>query len=385
MKFFCLIWAGLWRKPMRTVLTLLSIVVAFMLYGTLHGVTSSFDDVIDTMGDTRLRVQSRVNIIESMPLAYLPRIESVPGVEGVGYYQALVAYYQDPRNQIQVGAVGLDGFLDVYPEIVVPDEQREAMSRTRTGAIVGKDLAAARGWNVGDRVTLRSQIFTHADGSDVWDFDVVGIYELSGAFADFAAQEMYVHFDYFDEARVQAPGMVLLYFVAIDDVDQSAEIAEAIDALFLNSSFETQTLNEKDWVRNQIARIGDIDFFVNAIIGAVFFTLLFLTGNTMWQSVRERVPELAVLKTYGFGNATIVGLVAAESLLLCLTAAGIGLVIAATVFPAIYRSMGIGSIPLPPSVIALGIGIGVLVAVVSALPPAWLAQRLNVVDALAGR
>ena len=385
MKYFILIWAGLWRKPLRTILTLLSILVAFLLFGTLHGVTSSFDDAIDQMSDTRLRVQSRVNLIESLPIAYLPQIEALPGVDRVGYYQALVAYYQEPRNSLQVGAVGLDGFLDVYPEIVVPEEQVEAMRRTRTGALVGRDLAEEFGWNVGDRVTLRSQIFTHADGSDVWDFDVAGIYEFDEAFGDFAAREMYVHYDYFDESRVQAPGMVLLYFVKVDSPERAAAVGQRIDALFENSSFATQSLNEKDWVRNQIQRVGDIDFFVNAIIGAVFFTLLFLTGNTMWQSVRERIPELAVLKTYGFGNATIVSLVVAESLLLCVSAAGIALAIAATVFPQIFRSMGIGGLPLPGSVIALGIAIGVLVAIVSALPPAWLAQRLNVVDALARR
>ncbi len=385
MKYFILVWAGLWRKPLRTILTLLSIVVAFLLYGTLHGVTSSFDDAIDQMSDTRLRVQSRVNIIESLPIAYLPQIEALPGVDGVGFYQILLAYYQEPRNAIQVGAVGIDRFLDVYPEIVVAEEQVEAMRRTRTGALVGRDLADARGWNVGDRVTFRSQLFTHPDGSDAWDFDVVGIYEFSEEFGDFAAQEVYVNFDYFDESRVQGAGMVLMYFVAVDSPERAAEVSQRIDALFENSTYPTQTLNEKDWVRSQIQRVGDIDFFVNAIIGAVFFTLLFLTGNTMWQSVRERVPELAVLKTYGFGNATIVSLVAAESLLLCVSAAGIALAGAASFFPQIFRSMGIGGLPLPASVIALGIAIGVLLAIVSALPPAWLAQRLNVVDALARR
>ncbi len=385
MKYFILVWAGLWRRPLRTILTLLSIIVAFLLYGTLHGVTSSFDDAIDQMSDTRLRVQSRVNLIESLPIAYLPQIEALPGVDGVGYYQALVAYYQEPRNALQVGAVGLDGFLDVYPEIVVPEDQVEAMRRTRTGALVGRDLAEEWGWNIGDRVTLRSQVFTQADGSDVWDFDIAGIYEFDEAFGDFAAQEIYVHFDYFDEARIQNRGMVLLYFVKVGSVERAAAIGQRIDAMFENSRFATQTLNEKDWVRSQIQRIGNIDFFVNAIIGAVFFTLLFLTGNTMWQSVRERIPELAVLKTYGFGNATIVGLVAAESLLLCVSAAGIALAAAATFFPQIFRSMGIGGLPLPASVIALGLAIGVFVAIVSALPPAWLAQRLNVVDALARR
>lgn len=385
MKFFCLVWAGLWRKPMRTILTLLSIIVAFMLYGTLYGVTSTFDDVIDRLSETRLRVQNRANLMEGLPVAHLSQIESVPGVNGVAYYSLLPAYYQDPGNGIQVGAVDIESFLDVTPEFVVSDEQVETMLRTRTGTLVGRDLAEARGWTVGDRVTLGSDLVARTDGMDAWDFDIVGIYELSEEFSDWEARDMYVHYEYVDEARVRGAGMVLLYFVEILDPERAAGISERIDALFLNSSFETQTLNEADWVRAQIGRVGDINFFVNAIIGAVFFTLLFLTGNTMWQSVRERIPELAVLKTYGFGNGTIVSLVVTESLLLCVTAAAIAMVIAATAYPEIYRSLNIGALPLPPSVIALGMAIGALLALVSALPPAWLAQRLNVVDALAGR
>lgn len=385
MKFFCLVWAGLWRKPLRTILTLLSVIVAFMLYGTLHGVTSTFDDVIDRMSETRLRVQNRANLMDGLPVAQLGQIESVPGVDGVAWFSLLPAYYQDPRNDIQVGAVDIERFLDVTPEIVVSDEQLETMVRTRTGTLVGRDLAEEWGWRIGDRVTVRSGLIPRADGVDAWDFDIVGIYELAESFSNWEARDMYVHYTYVDEARIVGTGTVLLYFVAIDDAERAAEISERIDALFVNSSFETETLNEKDWVRAQLGRVGDINFFVNAIIGAVFFTLLFLTGNTMWQSVRERIPELAVLKTYGFGNATIVSLVVAESLLLCVTAAAIAMAIAATVYPEIYRSLNLGAIPLPPSVIGLGIAIGVLLAVASALPPAWLAQRLNVVDALAGR
>jgi putative ABC transport system permease protein len=197
--------------------------------------------------------------------------------------------------------------------------------------------------------------------------------------------ELWVNYDYFDEARAAANGTVTLYFVRIADATRSAATSEAIDALFANSMNETQTQNEKDWVRAQIAQIGDMEFFVWAIIVAVMFTLLFLTGNTMAQSVRERIPELAVLKTYGFSNVAVMSLVLGEALLLCTVAAGIGLGIASVIAPVIFREIGAGGLSLPWSVFGVGLAISAGVAVVSAVPPAWRVQRLNIVDALAGR
>ena len=194
-----------------------------------------------------------------------------------------------------------------------------------------------------------------------------------------------MNYDYFDEARAFGNGTVTLYFVTISDAKRSAEIAEAIDEQFENSPFETQSQNEKDWLRAQVNQIGDMGSFINWIIGAVFFTLLFLTGNTMMQSVRERIPELAVLKTYGFSNTAVTSLVFAEALLLCLLAGGIGLGVASIVSPALYRLIDAGGISLPPSVFVVGIVFAALVALVSALPPARRVQRLSIVDALAGR
>jgi len=385
MKYFVLIWAGIWRRRARTVLTLLSIVTAFVLYGMLHGVTAGLDDALDQMSVTRLRVMNRVNIIDSLPLAYLPQIEALPNVEKVAYYQTFVGYYQDPTNGVSVGAVDIDRMLSVYPEIVLSDDQREAMKRTRTGAVIGRDMAEARGWKVGDRIPISSQVFRQQDGSYDWAFDIVGVYDFAEAYEDFSASEMWINYDYFDEARAVGNGLVILYFVGVDDAELAAPISESVDALFANSPAPTQTMNERDFVRAQINQLGDIDFFVTAIIGAVFFTLLFLTGNTMMQSVRERIPELAVLKTYGFGNGLLMTLVFAESLLLCLFAAAVGIGIAATFFPSILRGIGVGALPMPTSVFVIGLGCAVLLALVSALPPALRAQRLNVVDALAGR
>ncbi len=386
MKYVPLIWAGFWRKRARTVLTMLCIVAAFVLYGTLHGVTAGLDEVIGKMSATRLRVMNRVNAIDSMPLAYKAQIEALPGVNKVAYYQTMVGYYQDPKNGINVGAIGVDDFLDIYPEIVVPAEQREAMRTNRTGAIVGRQLAEKYGWKIGDRVPIKSRVFPKQDGSYDWAFDIVAIYDYTKGFENINSDEMWINWDYFDEERkTRKKSYVLLFFANVDNPAVAAATSQRIDAMFANSPSPTQTMNERDSLRTNLKRLGNINFLVKAIISAVFFTLLFVTGNTMRQSVHERIPELAVLKTYGFSNRLVVLLVLAESLVLCVCSAAVGIGITATFFPRVLSSLGIGSLPLPFSVFAIGLGFAALLALVSALPPAWLAGRLKIVDALAVR
>ena len=383
MKYLPLIWAGLWRKRARTVLTLLCVVVAFGLFGMLHGFTAAIDGIVDAMSDTRLRIMSRVSIMEALPLAHRQRIETVPGVEGVSYYNFFAGYYQERTNGVQVGAIDVATLDAIYPEIELDPAYVEAMKRTRNGGLVGEDLAAERGWKIGDRIPLGSAVWRRKDGAESWDFEIVGSYRSPSG--KVPTNELWVNYDYFDEARAAGNGTVTLYFVKINESKGAAEIAERIDALFANSMFETQTQSEKDWLRGQIGQIGDIAFFVNAIIGAVMFALLFVTGNTMMQSVRERIPELAVLKTYGFSNTAVVSLVLAESLVLCSVAAAIGIGIAAVISPAIYRELGAGGLNLPLPVVSMGFALAAVFAVVSAALPALRAQRLSIVDALAGR
>ena len=383
MKYLPLIWAGLWRKRARTVLTLLCVVVAFGLFGMLHGFTAAIDGIIDAMSDTRLRIMSRVSIMEALPLAHRQRIETVPGVEGVSYYNFFAGYYQEPGNGVQVGAIDVETLDAIYPEIELDPAYVEAMKRTRNGGLVGEDLAAERGWKIGDRIPLGSAVWRRKDGGASWDFEIVGSYRSPSG--KVPTNELWINYDYFDEARAAGNGTVTLYFVKINESEGAAAISERIDALFANSTFETQTQSEKDWLRGQIGQIGDIAFFVNAIIGAVMFALLFVTGNTMMQSVRERIPELAVLKTYGFSNLGLMSLVLAESLALCSVAAAIGIGIAAAISPPIYRELGAGGLNLPLPVVSMGFALAAAFAVVSAALPALRAQRLSIVDALAGR
>jgi putative ABC transport system permease protein len=384
MKFLPLVWAGLWRKRVRTVLAMTSVAIAFWLYGTLDGVTAAFDDALIAMtSDVRLRTASRVNPRAGLPLAYRARIESAPGVRDVGMIAFVGGYYREQADRVDVSAVDVEriatsGSFDIDPAHV------EAMRSNRTGAIIGPELVRLYGWKVGDRVTIRSPVWAQADDSNDWTFDIVGVYGIpEGAFP--ADGNFWINYAYFDDARVFAKGMVTLYTVRIEDGERAAAISAQIDALFANSAFETLTQSERDFFGAQIDRVGNIALIVNSIIGAVLFALLFVTGNTMMQSIRERVPELAVLKTYGFSNLAVTLIVFAESAFLCVTAAAVGLSVAAVLFPTMFDAMGVAPIPMQKSTLIGGIGVAIALAAVSSWLPTWRAQRLNVVDALARR
>jgi putative ABC transport system permease protein len=382
-KYLPLVWAGMWRKPVRTVLTMLSVAIAFGLYGTLDGVTAAFDDALVSMTSAvRLRTQSRVNVRAPLPLSYRARIESVPGVRDVGLLTYVGGFYRESVENIEVIAMDIErvdrGSFDVDEAHV------EAMRRTRTGAIIGPELVGRYGWKSGDRVTVRSPLWAKTDGSNDWTFDIVGVYAIpEGEFP--AGGGFWINHGYFDEERVHFKGTASFFTVRVDDADRAAAIAAEIAALFANSTDESLTQSELDFFSAQIERVGNIGFIVNSIIGAVLFALLFVTGNTMMQSIRERVPELAVLKTYGFGNSAVTLLVLAESMFLCLTAAAVGLSVAAALFPTMFDAMGVAPIPMEQSTLVGGLLVAVALAVVSSCLPTWRAQRLNVVDALAGR
>jgi putative ABC transport system permease protein len=382
-KFLPLVWAGLWRKRVRTVLAMISVAIAFWLYGTLDGVNAAFGDALASMTDAaRLRTQSRVTLRAGLPLAHRARIENVTGVRDVGVVTFVGGLYRDSVDFIEVTAIDI-GRVDTLGRFDVDAAHVEAMRGTRTGAIIGPELVRRYGWKIGDRVSVRS-VWAKKDGSNDWTFDIVGVYAIpEGAFP--ADGNFWINYDYFDEERAFAKGTVTFYTLRVQDADRAAAVAADIDALFANSADETLTQSELDFFSAQVERVGNIGFIVNSIIAAVLFALLFVTGNTMMQSIRERVPELAVLKTYGFSNLAVSLLVFAESALLCVTAAVVGLAVAAVLFPTMFDAMGVAPIPMEESTLVSGVGVAIALAAVSSWLPTWRAQRLNVVDALAGR
>lgn len=381
MKYFPLIWAGLSRKKLRTLFTLLSIVVAFLLFGLLQGVNSAFSRGVEGAHLDRLIVQGKISMTDQLPMAYRDRIAAVPGVTAVTFSSWFGGYYQDTKNNIFSFPVDVATYFNVYPEIVLPKEQLDALKRTRTGAVIGRGLAEKYGWNVGDAIPIKSTIWTKLDGTSDWSFQVVGIFQVPSDVGQ--EQRLFFNNDYFDEARDQNKGMVGWYGVKIDDPAHAAAISTMIDRLFANSDHETKTVTEKEFTQAFLKQMGDINFIVSSIIGAVFFALLFLTGNTMMQSVRERIPEFATLKTIGFSNAGVLSIVVAEGLVLTLVAAAIGLAGSAAAFPFLQDVVGVPK--LPPVVIGLGLFYAVLLAIVTGLLPGLRAARLSIIDALGGR
>jgi putative ABC transport system permease protein len=383
MKYFSLIWAGLWRKRTRTIFTMLSIVVAFLLFGLLQGINQGINTVLSNLDVDRLYVTARSSMTDGLPIAYYSRIKAVPGVRAVSHWTYFGGYFREARNPIPAFATEPEQLFKVYKELKIKPEALEAMKKTRTGALVGERLAQQYGWKVGDRVPIGTSIWTLKDGGSTWNFDIVGTFDGSkygGGFPSF-----YLNYSYFEEASAAGGGIVHYYLIGIDDPHQGARVSNAIDNLFANSSNETRTQTESALAQMHMKQLGDVNFIANAIVGAVLFTLLFLTANTMMQSVRERTSELAVLKTLGFSDTKVLTLVLVEALLLCIFAAAVGLVLASTIFTSAALQKLFGSFSMPMIVIAMGAGMALLLALVSGLPPALRAKRLNIVDALAGR
>lgn len=384
MKYIPLIWSNLFRKKMRTLLTLASIIVAFLLFGLLQAVSHAFEAGAENAQADRLVTNSRYSIIDLLPVSYTDRIRAVPGVVGVAHATWFGGSYRDQAAQFAVFPVVPEDYLPIATEVQLPPEQAEAWKTTRTGAVVGQALADRMGWKIGDRIPLTADIWPQADGSLTWTFDLVGIFTDANGQANNEGALLFRH-DYFDEARQFGRGRVGWFFLKIEDPERADEVAQAVDALFANSPGETKTQTEKAFAQGFIKQFGDIGFIVTSILGAVFFTILVLTGNTMSQALRERIPELGILKTLGFNDGTVLALVMAESLLLAVVGGVLGIALAALVINGAEAALSsIGVSRLEPEVmlrallamLALGLAVGLF--------PALRARRLRIVDALRG-
>ena len=387
MKYLPLVWATLWRRKVRTLFTLLSIVIAFLLFGMLETVDYAFAHPGGGVaGADKLITVNKYSITLPLPFADVQEVRAVPGVADVTWITWFGGYFQESKNFVFALPIDTASYFNVHDnEFVVTDEAMAAFRNTRSGALVNVALMKKFGWKVGDRIPLHSAIWTQKpSGSLDWTFDIVGTFDAKDpAQSTQMASNLLFHYELFDEGRSFGKGQVGWLEERIADPARAGELSQRIDALFANSSNETKTQPAKEFTMTFIKQFGDVGFVLRAILGAVFFTLLFLTGNTMMQSVRERIPELAVLKTLGFSDARVLSLVIAESLLLCVLAAVIGLGLSYATLPVIKQ--GLPGVELSPRALAPGIAVAVLLAIVVGAPPALRAMRLNIVDALAGR
>jgi putative ABC transport system permease protein len=381
MKFWPLIWSNLRRRRIRTLFTLLSIVVAFLLFGYLAAINMAFRMGVDVTGADRLVLRHKVSLIMLLPVSYQERIQATPGVVDVAHATWFGGIYQDPKNFFPQLPVEPERYLRLYPEFLLPEEQKKAWLEDRAGAVAGRTIAERFGWKIGDTIPIQGTIWRRTGGANNWEFTLRGIY--NGAQDGTDTTQLLFHYDYFDEARWAAKGMVGWYIIRIDDPEKAAEIARRIDDQFANSSHETKTETEKAFVQAFAKQVGDIGTIIAAILSAVFFTILLVAGNTMMQSVRERTSELAVLKTLGYSNRLVLALVLAESLVLAGLGGGLGLALA---WLLIQRGDPTGgALPIfffPPRDIVLGVGFAVLLGVATGIPPALQAMHLRVVEAL---
>jgi putative ABC transport system permease protein len=379
-KFLPLIWSGIWRKPGRSILIFLQVTFAFALFGVLQGMKTGVDQLISQARADLLLVHSSLGLVDSLPLGLLEQIKSVPGVKVVVPVELSGGGYQKPNQS--VGVVGIrpdEGWLSAFTYTVSP-EHAAAFKNTRTGTLVRKSLADKYGLKIGDRIPLMTAT-VKTDGSTDWTYDVVGTYTDSDVAG--GTDVILVNYEYFDAARVAGKGTVNHFNVAIADPRQAATVADAIDRLFANSPSETRTESLRELAQLQMQSIGDMDFLIRAVVAAVLVALFFSTTTMMMQSIRERTPELAVLKTLGFADRTLFLFVLAEAAVVCVAAAAFGLTLALVAFP--FASKFVPGLSMPLRVVAIGLGCAAAVALISASAPAIRAARLNIVAALGSR
>ncbi|MEO5896588.1 MAG: FtsX-like permease family protein [Vicinamibacterales bacterium] len=382
MKYLPLIWRNLMRRKVRTILTMGSIFIAFLLFGMLMAARAAFNMGVEIAGADRLMTIHKVSLIQLLPRSYLERIRGLEGVSDVTHANWFGAYYQEPSNFLANFAVEPEPYLKMYPEFLVPEDQQKAWIANRAGAVVGIDTAKKFGWKVGDRVPLISPIYRKPDGLP-WEFTIEGIYDAAVKGVD--KTQFLFQYDYINETfrNTQVANQVGWFVIRVADPAASDQLAKRIDEMFANSSAETKTATEKAFVSDFAKQVGDIGAIMVAIAAIVMFFILFVAGNAMAQSIRERTNELAVLKTLGFKDGLILTLVLVESGVIAVLGGGAGLAVGwlliaqgdptGGMLPAFYfpiKDLIFGAV----LIVILGLGTGLL--------PALQAQRLKIVTAL---
>jgi putative ABC transport system permease protein len=377
MKYARMLLANLFRKKIRTTLTIGSFAIALLLFGLLAAIRFAFTGGAEIAGVDRLVIRNKTSIIQPLPFAYRDRIKRIPGVVEVTYLNWFGGVYQDEKNFFPQMAIDVPTYNKVVTDIGITPEQWAAFAADRQGAIVGQNIADRFHWKVGDHIPIKGVIF---QGN--WEFNLYGTSKgtsNSGTLLPFLFHE-----DYLEEGRQFGKGTVGWYAIKIDNPDNATRIAAAIDQDFSNSPFETKSDSEKEFAASWGKQMGNIKLIIMTVGAVVFVTLLLVTGNTMATAIRERVRELAVLKAIGYSDQFVLWLVLAEGLTIALLGGLVGLLLASVIMPGLSRAMA-GMLPplnLKPSDFAVGLLFAIVAGVASTIFPATAAMRLRVVDAI---
>ena len=391
MKYLPLWWAGLTRRKLRLILTLMSILVAFVLFSLLFAVKSAFQSGAELVGNDRLNVMPRYSIIDPLPISHKAQIESVAGVKGVAFANWFGVTYKDQQNDFAVFGTQFEDYLKLFPEYEIDPAALERARTTRNSALVNEvlwkqQLKAKHDWTEGGTVPINSYIYQNKDGTNSWQVEIAGVFKRRDGKPDPNGALMLLNYDYFNESRIFGKDTVGWFIVSMADPNQAAQVAQTIDARFLNSNYETKTQTEAAFAASFGNQLGNIGKLIASVLFIVFFTILIATGNTVAEGVRERIPQLAVMKTLGFKDMTLLILVLAESVGLFLIAALLGLGFGAILMPGLNEALG-GRFPpltISNSTLLLGLGIALFCGLLVGLLPALRAKRLKIVDALSG-
>ncbi len=372
---------NLFRKRLRTILTIVAIFVAFVIFGVLATFQNAINAGVEVAGADRLITVNKINFTLPMPLAYATRTAGVAGVKQVAHAEWFGGYYQEPRNFLVAFAVDPKNYLDIYSELVVPPAQREAFLREKTSILVGKATADQYGWKVGDRLPLKSNIYRQKNGSDTWDFTIAGIYTGNDQRVD--TTPVIFHYDYLADTRSFGDGTTGWMILKTENPKENPRIMREVDTLFANSAFETETKTEQAFNKAFAEQLGDLGFIVSSVVGAAFVTILLIVGNTMMLTVRERTNEIAVMKTIGFTTRRIFGLIIGESMLLALIGGLLGVVAAWLVSFALAGPLSrFGPVAFSFDTATVAFVLMALLGFLTGLIPAFRAMNTDIVTAL---
>ena len=376
MKFLHLVYANILRKKMRFFLTIGSFGVALFLFGILVAIHNGFYQGIDAVEDNRLVVRNKTSLMVFLPYSYKAKIEAMEGVEYVIPSVWFAGVYQDRKNFFSQFAIETEGWVETYPEYAIDKEQWSAFETDRQGCMVGRALAEKFGWEIGDRIPLEGTIFPGA-----WEFNICGIFEGNKKNVDL--NQMWIRYEYLAESIPFMKGQVGWYAVKAIHTDYVNGLISRIDGEFSNSPAETKTEPEKIWMLGFVKQMGNIKLILISVGGVVIFTLLLVTGSTMAMSVRERTSEWATLKTLGYGDTLVLGLVLGESFFYAMIGGAIGLGLA-WLFVSNGDPTGMmgGLFTLSPDNILAGLGLTLITGFFAGVVPAVSAMNLRIVDAL---
>ena len=377
------IWANLTRRKLRLVFTLLSIILAFLMFGVLDALRTSLDKAVNLTGADRLISISKVSIIDSFPVSHYEKVRGVQGVDSVVHLNWFGGVYKDGKAQIPVFPMNVDEFFKVYPEVKISPEEFAQWKADRQGIVIGQVLAETYNWKVGDRIPIKSSIFRKANNSDTWEFNVIAIYKVENS-AGWDNQSAMFHYDYYNESLLFGKDQIGWMTVKVANPDESEAVARRIDALFANSSDETKTATEKAFTKQFMAQMGNIGKILVSVVFAVFFTMLLVTANTMAQSVRERTNEIGVLKTLGFSSGSVLRLVIGEALFLTVLGGLIGFGLAYLFVGGLagFMKKYFPVFEIAQSTIVTGFVLMIVLGIITGLWPAMTAMRLKITEAL---